>query len=165
MDETRERQIEQMRHLVQFAEPAFQHAECVLTELANFIAQREGKTCTGKEVPIDPDLLIGKPKMEISHRINGSCPLHGQPKPGESLRIQVGSDPTEVSAARDAIEQHGVLRQLKAQQRAARVRTGNALEYLARFYKALGWKAPTDGNPKVVEGLIKKHEFRIIQTK
>lgn len=71
----------------------------VLLKLAN-------DHCTGTEHWRDANADHRKPKLYVIHPLNATCPIHGDPEPGKRIRTYVGSDPTKIKAAQEAIARH-----------------------------------------------------------
>lgn len=95
--------------------------------------------CTGRVHWRDLDEPNRKPKMYVIHSIGDHCPMHGKPKPGERLRIYVGTDPEKQDHILEAMERQKQRTHLESQIRQAEVR-------LRRIERAIDdvWRIVTD---------------------
>lgn len=96
---------------------AIEHRLAEHTDLQQQLAELDGNTCTGTEHWRDTKNAKHAAKLYVIHRIDQSCPIHGQPDPGKRLRTYIGSKPGKIDQARNAIEREGRYLKLRKQQR------------------------------------------------
>ncbi|MCP4539735.1 MAG: hypothetical protein GY832_21565 [Chloroflexi bacterium] len=80
------------------------------------------KICTGWVYWREQDVPGKTPKMCIMHSVNASCPMHGTPKPGDRLRVYVGTDLEKQQQVLEAIEHQKHKSHLESQIRRTEVR-------------------------------------------
>ena len=118
-----------------------------LSRLGAELEALDGATCNGREYWRDLDHVTRQAKLYILHSIDQACPLHGDPPPGERLRVYVGSDPGKVEEAREAIARDEYRRELQAELEQARRGLATCTYYLHSFYGRLGYTVGDDGRP------------------
>jgi uncharacterized protein (DUF952 family) len=74
--------------------------------LSNILLELANDHCTGTEHWRDANTDHRKPKLYVIHPLNAVCPIHGDPKPGKRIRTYIGSNPTKIEAAQEAISRH-----------------------------------------------------------
>lgn len=75
-------------------------------KLSNLLLELANNHCTGTEHWRDANADHRKPKLYIIHPLNQPCPIHGDPKPGKRIRTYIGTDPTKIEEAQQAIARH-----------------------------------------------------------
>lgn len=159
MDKQRQK-IERLQKGLANVDIAVRSMANVLDDLADQLADLEGRTCTGNEHWQDQDHPTRAAKMRVLHGLDESCPMHGKPDEGKRLRTYVGSDPENIAAAQRAIENHKKQEELVEQKRNAENRLRSAVIHLEKLYDSLGWKLEPDSSATCVPGKATEYEWR-----
>lgn len=85
---------------------ALDDARVQCEELANILLELADDHCTGTEHWRDAHDNHRKPKLYIIHPRNQPCPIHGNPEPGKRIRTYIGTNPTKIEQAQQAITRH-----------------------------------------------------------
>lgn len=127
---------EKLMTIIEYLQDQGQKIDDLLFQVADL---EQTEMCTGRVYWRDQDTPGQTPKMCIAHSVNGSCPLHGEPKPGERLRVYVGTDPEKQDQVLEAIEHQNRKARLESRVRQAEV-------WLGRVERAIDdvWRLVTD---------------------
>lgn len=91
-------------NLIKFLPQALNYCVADRSNLLQDLQSLNDRTCTGHAHWRDKDKPGKTAKLYILHRTDQCCPMHGQPAPGERLRVYVGNKPDRIADALAAME-------------------------------------------------------------
>lgn len=121
---------------------ALLHATRSLSEVQLRSTDLEGRTCTGNPHWRDKANSSKTPKLYVLHGTDESCPIHGQPAPGERLRVYIGNKPDKIADALAAIERTIELKDLQRTRRRLQERIDRTIYKLENLYRSFGYPIP-----------------------
>ncbi|MBA7680363.1 hypothetical protein ES703_88678 [subsurface metagenome] len=113
-----------------------------LGDIRQRLEELEGRTCTGNTHWRDKNASGKTAKLYVLHRIDEPCPIHGQPKPGQRLRVYIGNKPNKIADALAAIERDNERIHLQQKLNHHEETIERILYRLKNVYYALGHALP-----------------------
>jgi len=137
--------VDRLLNLAAGCEEAIRQRAADLAHLQEELQGLDGRTCNGREWWRDKDKPTRAPKLYILHSVNQTCPVHGEPRQDDRLRVYVGSERARIREAREAIERERRRRELQA--KAAEIRRGlsSCGYHLRSLYGLLDYQVGEDG--------------------